>query len=242
MSVTSPQLILKKSEIQGFLESVGKISDSAVVEIKDNLVSSIVSSQSNSLFLWATLEMDSDVDTTLNLPSISKLTKVLKMINDEEVSLKLTSNSLDYKDKNIKFKYHLHADGLLNKPKISIDKIKAFSYDVVINVNKKFLASILKTAAVFKDTNKLYVYTQDGELFWNLGDETLTGSDEFCVSSGEVDYTLDPFILDLDNVKLLSFGTEEEIVLNINSKMGFGNFQLVSNNVSLNYIVSSLTK
>lgn len=238
----SQQLILKKSEIQSFLECVGKINDAAVVTIAETEISAIVATPNNNLFLWATLPIDTTVNAVLNLPSISKLINLLKMINNSDIVFELTNNSLIYKDKNIKFKYHLHANGLLSIPKISIDKIKSFTYDVDVDVNKAFLSSIIKTSSIFKDTNKLYLFTEDSELKWSLGDKTIMGSDSFCVSSGVVEYTLNPFILDLDNVKLISFASENEMKLSINDKIGFGNFQLESNNLKLNYITSSLAK
>lgn len=224
------------------LESLGNINDQAILDITDTEINSIVTSPDNSLFLWAKMEYDFDLTRTLNIPSIKKLSNVIDMVSEDEIEFKLNSNNLEYKNKKIKFKYHLLNDGIINKPKISTEKIESFTYDVEIEFESEFIKSILKSASVFKDTKKLYLYTEEDELIWSLADRTMTNSDSFSVSSGEVDFELDPFILNLDNLKLVSFGKQSTIKLRINNSIGFGNLQIFSDDLEMNYIVTSLTK
>jgi hypothetical protein len=114
------------------------------------------------------------------------------------------------------------------------------SFDFEFQVSKLFIKQILKNSSIFKDTNKLYIYTEDDHLIWSLADRTMANSDNFTVVGEEVDFEMDEFILNLDNVRLIDFGDEDYITFKIN-KNGIGKLELSSGNLTLNYIVSSLT-
>lgn len=202
----------------------------------------ITSTQDNSMFLWASLKGDFDVKTTLNLPSLKKLSKALDMTGEEEIDIKINANNLEYKGHQIKFKYHLHDDGILNAPKLSLEKIKSFKFDTELTIGKTFLVQLLKNSAVFNDTKKLYVYTEDDHLVWSLADKALTNTDTLTIVGEDVDFELDTFILNLENLRSISFASEDDITLKINSKIGIGSFELNSSDLDLKYIISSLTK
>ena len=69
----------------------------------------------------------------------------------------------------------------------------------------------------------------------------MTNNDELTIIGEEVDFELDNFILNLDNVRLLSLDDDSPATFKINSKLSIGNFSLNSKGVILNYIISSLT-
>ena len=236
----SKELVINREEFQKYLNNLSKITDNAILDIKDGEISCVVTSEDRSLFLWSVMKGDFDFDTTLNLPSLRKLSKALNLVGGTDIKLKLNSNNLEYKG-SIKFKYHLFDEGILHKPKLTLSKIKSLAYDTEFTLTKDFLRDLLKTSSVFNKTKKLYIYTDDGELWWSLGDKTAANSDVFCVSSGPVDFELDDFILNLDNVSLLSFGDKPVVDVRVNN-MGIGNFHSDSGNITLDYIVSSLTK
>lgn len=194
------------------------------------------------MFLWATLEGDFDAKVTLNLPSLKKLSKALDLTSDEEVSFKLNSNNLEYKGKDVKFKYHLHDDGILNKPKVSLDKIKSFKYDVDLVITKTFLTQLLKNSSIFNDTKKLYIYTEDDHVIWSLADKTLSNTDTLTIIGCDVDFEFDTFILDLENLRSLSLSNDSDITFRMNTTMGIGCFELKYDDLDLKYIMTSLTR
>jgi hypothetical protein len=185
---------------------------------------------------------DFDVECGLNLPSLKKLSKALDLVTSEDVNLKINANNLEYKGSDIKFKYHLHDEGILNKPKLSLEKIKSFKYDTEVVVTKAFLTQLLKNSAIFNDTKKLYLFTEDDHLVWSLADKTLTNTDALTIVGDDVDFEMETFILNLENLRSISFASESDITLKINSKLGIGSFELNSDDLVLNYIVSSLTR
>jgi hypothetical protein len=239
--MTQSNLTLKSKEFRRFLNSLSKISDTSILEVKSDEVYSIASSEDRSMFLWSSLEGDFDVETVLNLPSLTKLSNLLDMIGTDEIEFELKRNKLQYRGTSVKFDYHLYDDGILTKPKITLAKIKGLAYDYTFEVEKSFIKTLMKNSSFFKDTNKLYIYTEDDHLVWSLADRTMSNTDTLTVIGEEVDFEMDEFILNLDNIRLIDFGDSSMMTVNINNN-GIGKIQINSNELTLNYIVSSLTK
>lgn len=232
---------LKSKEFKIFLRSLGKISDTSILEVKSDEIYSIAASDDRSMFLWSSMEGDFDVETTLNLPSLSKLSKLLDMVGSTDIQFKLNRNNLEYKSKLVKFNYHLYDEGILAKAKITLAKIKSLTFDYEFEIAKQFLKTLLTNSSIFKDTNKLYIYTEDDYLIWSLADRTMKNTDTLTVVGEEVDFEMDEFILNLDNVRLIDFGDADVAKFEV-SKNGIGKISVESGSIIQNYIVSSLTK
>lgn len=232
---------LQSKEFKTFLLSLAKISDTSILEVKSDEIYSIAASDDRSMFLWSSLEGDFDIEAVLNLPSLSKLSKLLDMVGSTDISFKLNRNNLEYKSKVAKFTYHLYDDGILIKPKITLNKIKSLTFDYEFDVTKQFLKTLLSNSSIFKDTNKLYIYTEDDNLIWSLADRTMQNTDTLTIVGGPVDFEMDEFILNLDNIRLIDFGESDIAKFEI-SKNGIGKIGIESGNISQNYIISSLTK
>jgi hypothetical protein len=239
----SQKIILNKSNFLFLLESLSKINDTAILNIKNGEIYFISNSEDASLILWGRTEIDFEEEKVLNIPSVSKLSSALKMCDgSDDITLILNNNNLEYRGNKIKFKYHLYEDGLIAKTKMSLEKIKSISYDIEFNVSKNFIKNLLKTNSAFSDSNKLYIYTNDGQLYWSLQDKTSSNSDVICITSGNVDFELSDFIINLDNLRLLTFIEDNDFNFKINTKFGVANINLNFEKVYLNYIISSLVK
>jgi hypothetical protein len=239
--MSQSNLTLKSKEIIQFLTSLSKLSDSSILEVTSDEIYSIAASDDRSMFLWSTLSGDFEFETTLNLPSLTKLSDLLKMVGDD-VTFKVLSNKLSYKGNGVKFDYHLYDEGILNKPKVTLKKIKSLTYDYEFSFTKSYLRqTILKNSSILKDTNKLYIYTEDDHLVWNLGDRTKTNTDNLTIIGDKVDFEMDEFIMNLDNLRLVEFGSSEVAKFEV-SKNGIGKISIDSDPLQLNYIISSLTK
>jgi len=193
------------------------------------------------MFLWAKFKGLFDDETSLNLPSLSKMSNLLEMVGGSSVSFNLTKNALEYKGSAVKFKYHLFDDGILTKPKITIDKISRLTFDESFTLTKSFLRDMLKRASIMKDSKKLYIYTEDGSLTFSLCDRTKTNTDTLTIVGEKVDFELDDFILNLDNVRLIEFGSADSALFKINP-IGIGQIEIVSDELELSYIVTSITQ
>jgi hypothetical protein len=237
------KLTFNKSNLLYLLDSLSKINDTCILHIKDDEAYAVSISEDVSFILWGSISGEFGIETTLNLPSLKKLINALKVSGDEtDVTLILNKNNLEYRGDKIKFKYHLYDDGILTKPKTSLEKIQSLSYNIDVDFTKSFLKNLLKTSSMFSDVNKLYINTINGIVTWALQDKTLTNSDTYSFSGNAVDFELDDFILNLDNLRMITLSAEENLQLKINTTYGIGNLSLINGDVSLNYILSSLVK
>lgn len=235
----SEKIKLNKQDFKNFIKGLSRVSDTSILNIKEDSIYAISSSEDRSLYLWSTLKGTFDVEQTLNVPSLKKLMKCLDLIDSNDFDFVINSNNLEFINKTIKFKYHLYNDGILVAPKLTLSKVESMQYDFEFEVEKEFLDFILKNSVVFKETNKLYIYTDDGKLVWSLADKTMMNTDTLTVIGEEVDFELEDFILNLNNLRLIS--PAESYLFKIN-KMGIGNIYLKNGKTELNYIISSLSK
>jgi hypothetical protein len=234
---------VNKAEFLFFIDSLSHLSDSAILHIKDGGISALGTNLDASLFLWNTMPVDCDSEEVLNIPSLMKLHSALKMCgNSDTLELILNKNNIEYRGSNIKFKYHLYEDGVIMKSKTSLTKLQSLKYDVEVKFTKQFLSAFLKSAYSFSKIKKLHLYTEDDHLIWSIQDKTIANSDVFSVVGQSVDFDLDQFIMNLDNVRLLVLPKDVDITLKMNIKLGIGKFELKYDNVNLNYIISTLIK
>lgn len=235
------KLILPKKEFTTFLDSLGRINDAIILKVEKDCIYALSASEDRSMVLWSKLEGNFDIVQTFNIPSVKKLSKSLSLVKDSSVEFTVNSNNLEYKGTSVRFKYHLLDNGILVAPKMSLAKIEKMTYDYEFEVTREFITALLKTSTIFKDTNKMYIFTRDGKIVWSLEDKTMSNKDVFSVDGDDVDFEMDDFIVNLDNFRLIDFGKEEKVLFRIN-KLGIGNVFLTNGNVELNYIISGLTK
>lgn len=233
--------VINRNEFLKYLDSVSKINDSAIFEIKPEGITSLVSSVDNTLVLFSEFVMASDFTSTINVPDIKKLYRVLETINEDEIELKINGNNLEYKGKDIKFKYHLFEEGFLSKPNLNIEKIRNFTFDVKFNITKSTLQQLFKGSTFASETNKVYIYTEDGALKAELTDRARHNTDNFTITIGSADFELSPIPINFDNIRLMS-SIDSDYTFNVNTQHGVVVVDNNSDSTKLKYIISSLTQ
>lgn len=233
--------ITNRSEFLKYLDSVSKINDSAIFEIKPEGISCLVSSADSTLVLFSEYALSSDFTTTINVPDIKKLYRVVETITDEVISLTINGNNIEYKGKGVKFKYHLFEEGFLSKPNLNLDKIRSFKFDVNFDINRNVIQQLLKGSTFASETNKVYLYTEDGELKAELTDRARHNTDKFAITIDTVDFNLNPLPVNFDNIRLLS-NVNDTYKFNINTDYGVVVIDNCGDHTKLKYIISSLTQ
>jgi hypothetical protein len=230
-----------RTEFIKFIDSFAKVNDSFIAEVTTDKISVITSSPDNTLILFGERECSSEYNTNLNIPDSKKLVRVLDTLNCADLEFTLNNNNLEYKDSNIKFKYHLFDDGFLSKPALSIEKIKNFTFDVSFKLTKQQIQTIIKGSTFATETNKVYLYTEEGRLVAELTDKARHNTDSYVMSLGETDMTLSPIPINFENIRLLTL-LSDEVSVNINTKHGVIIINTAVNTTKLSYVITSLTQ
>jgi hypothetical protein len=204
-------------------------------------ITTLSASEDSNMYLNTLTSGEFD-EVELNLPSLKRLENAVRLINEEDFFFTLKNNHLEYKGSDIKFKYHLHEDGVINKPKVSLNKLISFKYETKFSLTQEFLSNILKNSSIVEQ-DKLYLYTEDNKIQWRIGDDQKTNSDTLIITMDEeVDFEMDDtFIINIDNMKNISDLSGSELIFELNS-IGVGRISCVKNGVQLKYFFTSLVK
>ncbi len=233
--------------IKYFLQPISRVSDSCCISLEDKKISCVVSSPDNSIILnnAFTVESAFEQNATLNVPDIKKLIRAFEVIDDDNLALTFDKNNLKYKNNSISFKYHLLEDGVINKPKINVQKINQIEFDTQFDLPSESLQEIIKASSFCVDSNKIYISTnEDSSVYAELTDKTRPNIDSFGIqiaqsSNGNPIKTL---CLNLEVLRILGMNKVKQIHCKINNKLGVVLLDYGNNIVYTQYIVSSLTK
>ena len=234
-------LIKNPDEFLKFLDCNSKISDSSILEVTSDKISSLASSADNTLILHSEYTADTGFNDTLNIPDLKKLYRVIDTIQSEDITLQVNSNNIEYNGSGIKFKYHLFDEGFLSKPNLNLEKINSFKFDISFNISKDTIQQVFKGSTFASETNKLYFYTDNGNIMAELTDKARHNTDKFSISLGKADFNLKPIPVNFDNIRLLSI-INDSMTVNINTEYGVIIFDIEQNNIKLKYIISALTQ
>ena len=234
-------LIKNPDEFLKFLDCNSKISDSSILEVTSDKISSLASSADNTLILHSEYTADTGFNDTLNIPDLKKLYRVIDTIQSEDITLQVNSNNIEYNGSGIKFKYHLFDEGFFSKPNLNLEKINSFKFDITFNINKDTIQQVFKGSTFASETNKLYFYTDNGNIMAELTDKARHNTDKFSISLGKADFNLKPIPVNFDNIRLLSI-INDDITVNINTEYGVIIFDIEQTNIKLKYIISALTQ
>ena len=114
-------------------------------------------------------------------------------------------------------------------------------FDISFNINKDTIQQVFKGSTFASETNKLYFYTDNGNIMAELTDKARHNTDKFSISLGEADFNLKPIPVNFDNIRLLSI-INNDMTVNINTEYGVIIFDIEQNNIKLKYIISALTQ
>ena len=191
--------------------------------------------------MYSEFASESDFEDSINIPDLKKLSRVIDTIPSNDIEFKVNSNNLEYKGNGIKFKYHLFEEGFLSKPNLNLDKINSFEFDIKFSIDKNILNQIFKGSTFASETNKIYFYTENGQLMAELTDRARHNTDNFTLTLQQANFELKPTPINFDNIRLLT-NISNSFAVKINTQFGVVVFDNSLNNIKLKYIISSLTQ
>ena len=235
----------KNDFVEKFLSPISKINENAVIKVTDSKMTSLITTNDETLILYVVYKHDENETITcnLNIPDINRLIKVFSCVDNDDMDIVFDKNKLKYSSNNINFKYHLLEDGIITTPSISFDKIKKLNFSTSFNIKSHDLSSLIKASTFTVDTDKLYISTKENNVVCELTDKQKHNIDSFSrVLASEYKGTsiTDPLPINFEIFRLMSSLRFEECDVNIDVEKKVLLFTIVSNNYTLNFVTVGL--
>jgi hypothetical protein len=234
----------QSSFVKGFLQSVSSISENARVEVEVGEMESLVHSADNTAILLARCKCACNGSLHFNIPNLKKFARLLGNI-DGDVSFTVDGNKIRYSEGKLSFEYFLLDDSYIGKTPLNKSKIQSLETGAQFILDGNKLSELLKLSSVTSDTEKVYFYTQDGEVIAELNDREKHNVTNVSISvadecEGDISSPI-PFLL--NNFRNISYTRETQLIFKINTSLKLAVVQFKpSSSVSLKYVFSGLVR
>jgi len=234
----------KEDFLNNFLTPLSKVTDSAVLNIQQGSVTSLIATNDNTVIVNAKYT-DESITTikTLNIPDIKKFCRILQCIDQPSFSLELNANSISYSSSSVRFKYHLYDDNIIPVPKLNLSKIDKLDFNGEFNLAYASVIALIKGSTIATDTNKIYLTVRNTELFGELTDKARANTDSYGLLIAD-DYKGVQFNtaipLNFEIFRIISSMKFNSIKGRLVSEMGVFTFDTTLGNTDIRFIVSAL--
>jgi hypothetical protein len=240
-------IVNKKTILTKFLIPISKFTDQATLTLtKDSIhCVSYSTSEKQTVILYTKLDVKTDTtenEIILNIGSVKRLINAFNCISEDIIKLIIDSNSISYISASTNFKFHLKEDGTIEKAPISLDKIAQIQYNTTLTNDK--INEILQASNFSAETNKVYIYLKDNNLYGEMTDKTIQNLDSMTVLLSDAvmgDRLSEMIALKIDIFKIISTLKMPTLTVKINTK-GVIMFEIKEADFLLQYITSSLVK
>ena len=231
--------------VSKFLLPVSKISNSAVFKLSETGISTLLSAADNTVILYGRYSSDMDIqdNTSVNLPDLSRLIRVLQCIEDDNVDLLIQDNNIKYSSPSMRFTYHLLEDGIIVPPSISVEKIKKIQYDTSFTIPFNSIINLIKGSAFTININKVYISTKDDSVYADINDKQSHNVDNITLKLCDKYKGLPidtPLPISFETIRTLAGSRCDNIEILINSELNVMMFKINNGNIDITYIVSGL--
>ena len=233
----------KDNFIQNFLNPVSRLHSTASLDINNN-ISTIVHNNSN-IFLKAEYKInwgDHPEQGTVCLPDTIKLIKILSCLEENDIQLEIEENCIKYNSNINRFTYHLFDDSLTTTNPFNFNKINDITFNTKFKLTKEKNSAILKALPFVTETSKVYIKTENENIYAELSDKKLQNVDSYTAllaneyTGDELDYEL---ILDIELFRLISTLSFNEANININNEYKMLMINLELENTNLTFVSTS---
>jgi hypothetical protein len=246
MNYPVPFTVDKNIFVNGFLNALSRCTEQAMVSIKKDQISSLISTP-NDLILYAKINgptsIINDDELKFNIGSTKRLYSILNNIDEDNIDLSIETNHIKYTSTDLKFKYFLLDDSLASKVPLNVSKVENFAYGTTFTLSFDKLQTLLKHSS-FSQTNKIYISTVDKKVITELNDLTKQNVDTISINIADSYVGKDitdaiPFELELFR-NFLAF--KQDISVKINHQYKVSIYDIDLSPLQLRYIALSLVK
>lgn len=228
----------------GFLRSLLKINDAAVIAAKKDQLTCLIGSPDNVCIAYGVFPCTAELDTDLrliNVSSILKLTKAVDQIDADEITFNINSNNLEYKSPSLRFKFHLLDNGIINQPAIKVHKVLEFGFDVSFKVSTDKLSGLNRFSTFASDSNKVYIHGDGEKVYAELTDKARPNVDSLQFEFATCDKEFSPIPMNLDFFRSLNYTANSDVLINLNITVGAIAIDITTPAYKLRYITTAYT-
>ena len=228
--------------VENLLNPVSKIADNLSLSfLEEGFAKTMVGSADNSVILLSKIPCKiTESSSQIIVPECKTFLRLFSGVNNSQITLRVDSNAISYKDKDISFKYHLLDESYIaNKKAFSEEKLNKIVYDTSFECSRQKFSEIIKYNSIVPDAEKLYFFTQEGKVYAKLGDEQKANTNEIVTEisdSFEGSPLLENLPINIQSFLLFSFNGNAKVEINSSLKL------LKFSTQHLSYIVSGLVK
>lgn len=231
--------------LDSFLGFISKISESAVINITDGGINSLLSTSDSTVIVSSAFSDEKmKGKATLNIPDLKKLHRLFSCISSKEFDITINSNNISYSSDDIRFKYHLFDDGIITTPKLDINKLDDIKFDGCFTLSQSVLVNLVKASSINNDSSKMYLTFKNNSVFGELTDKSRPNIDSFDLKLTD-DYVgvavTTGIPLNFEIFRIISSMRVKTFNIKIHSKMGVALLELDDSAVKHKIVISALT-
>ncbi len=236
----------KDKLLNNFFNPLSKITDSVVLNIEEDVISTLITTSDNTIIVNAKhTEKNNKSSKKLNIPDIKKLCRIFQCIPETTFDLTLNSNNISYVSDNIRFKYHLYDEGIINTPKLNLSKLEKLEYTGSFDISYNSISALVKGSTIATDTDKIYIMFKNDTVVGELTDFSRDNTDSYGLQISD-NYEGQPIQhnipLNFEIFRIISSMKFNNIHTRIASQTGVFTFDVNLEDTSLKFIVSALAK
>ena len=239
------------SFLNGFLQPISRITDSGILKVEPEKLSALISTGDGTIIVYGEYYQkfpDVTQPVSLNIPDVKKLLKLLCLIDGPlnlSIDAKDNHNNISYSSSSVRFKYHLYEDGIIKIPSLNMAKLKTIDFDTTFTIKSDRLLNLLKGSTLSPDVSKMYLTFTDGVIHGEITDKARHNVDSYaCILSDSITGTQPKngtsIPINFEIIRLLTGSKLTEFKVKLATKLSVFNFEVATDKVSLNYIVSAL--
>ena len=233
----------KSDFVNTFLSPISKLAENTVIKVRDKEIVSVSSSSDGTLIVNCTFKQENEVDETifLNIPDINRLIKVLSCVETDDLNLLYDNNNIQYKSKQIGFKYHLLDDGIIETPSVDLNKIKSIDFPFRFKIGQQSINQLVKGSTFTTETDKIYFHVDDDNVMASLTDRQRHNVDCYtqCVAeSYKGDLNGKELALSFETMRIISSIRFDDLIVNVNPELNVFLFQVETKSSTI-IVVSS---
>jgi hypothetical protein len=241
--MTQIKITNKTDFINSFLSPIGKLTENAVLKVREKEFTATSSSSDGTLIVNCTYKQPNNVTETiyLNIPDLNRLIKVLGCVYGDDIELKFNNNNIEHRSGVMGFKFHLLEDGIIEPPAVDLNKIKSIEFPFRFTLKPDVVNQLIKASTFTTETNKIYFYTEDNCVHATLTDKQRHNIDSYSQQISDKykgESTENPLALSFETIRIISTIRFEDLTVLVNPTLNVFLFQLNCGSANITIISS----